>query len=269
MNLISEVLGANFFPAELFLGLRGPEQVRGQFGAPHVVENLLLWFKLFALVDVPPGQAAVKSPVAVIHENGVVQRLNHACLPGHARQVFIMLFHLRPEQEARLVFFQGRIIRQLLAARLHGKISLAQGDQGFAGIGVLDDQIAGVTGEGPIFQFASRPGTDADHFEDLLEMVFDPMIALQTCFSGPLDHGQEMPKLGVFQNACEVTGGPEFVACRADALDALKSVAGNRNGWLFAHVIPPQCRFLASMKRRILCDLAGSSRHALISLPLT
>jgi len=48
-----------------------------------------LWFKSFALVDVAPGESTVKSLLAVVYENGVVQRLNYTRFPGHPRQIFV------------------------------------------------------------------------------------------------------------------------------------------------------------------------------------
>jgi hypothetical protein len=36
----------------------------------------------------------------------------------------------------------------------------------------------------PVFDWSLRARTDAAHFEDLLEMVFGPMIALRTCLRG-------------------------------------------------------------------------------------
>ena len=98
-------------------------------------------------MDIPSGEATVKSPVAVVHEDGVIQRLNYPCLPGHARQIFVMLFNLRPQQEARFVLFDRTIVRQFLAAGLHGKISLSQCDERFAWIGILDDEITRATGQ--------------------------------------------------------------------------------------------------------------------------
>lgn len=146
--------------------------------------------------------------------------------------------------EARFILRDGPIIRQLLASRLHRKISLPQGDQRFAGIGVLDDEIAGVAGERPIFECALCAGTDIDHIEDSLEMVLDPVIALQTRFSRLLDHGQEMPKLGVFQNPGQFAGGPKFSTAFVGALDALEGVARGGNWWLIAHVIIARCQAL-------------------------
>ena len=90
----------------------------------------------------------------MVHENGVVQRLNYTRFLGHPRQIFVVLFYLRPKQEARFILFDGLIIRQFLASRLHGKIGLPQCDKRFAWIGVLDDEITGIPGERPIFEFA-------------------------------------------------------------------------------------------------------------------
>jgi hypothetical protein len=92
----------------------------------------------------------------------------------------------------------------------------------------LNDKITGVAGEFPILDWTLRARSDADHFEDLLEMVFDAMAAVQAGFAGLLNDRQKVTKLGVFEHARKIARGPAFVAFRVHAFDALKCVAG---GW--------------------------------------
>jgi len=80
---------------------------------------------------------------------------------------YLLCFFISARSKRRVfVLLVGIIIRQLLPARLHRKIVLAQGDERFARVGILDDEITGVAGKRPIFHRTQRIGTDADQFGD-------------------------------------------------------------------------------------------------------
>ena len=59
MHLIGTVFALHIVLAELILGLRAAKPVCGQFGAAHVVQNMLTLFKIFALMDVFGRQSAI------------------------------------------------------------------------------------------------------------------------------------------------------------------------------------------------------------------
>ena len=154
VNPTGDFLGAHVFPAEFFLGLGGAEQVGGQFGAAHVVEDVLFGLEALAPVDVAPAQSTIEAAIAVIHEDGIIHRLDNARLFGHTGQLFVVFCHLLPEQEALLVFLEGFTFGQLLPPRLDGKLGLPQRHQRLGRVGILDDEVAGITGKGPIFNLA-------------------------------------------------------------------------------------------------------------------
>jgi DNA-damage-inducible protein D len=60
---------------------------------------------------------------------------------------------------------------QLLPPRLHCKVGLAVGNDRFGWITVLNNQIAGITRQANIGQFAFSARADLDHIEDILDMV--------------------------------------------------------------------------------------------------
>src|ERR1019366_6820509 len=60
VNLAGAVFGSNVFPPQFVLRLGCAEQVRGQFRAVHVVENVLLLLQPLAPVDVAPPRALVR-----------------------------------------------------------------------------------------------------------------------------------------------------------------------------------------------------------------
>ena len=186
-------------------------------------------------MDVAHPKPAVKPSVAVVHEDRVIHRLDHAGLLGRARQVLVVLLHLGPQQQPGLVLFQCLVIRQLLPTSLHGKITLTQRNNRLARVCVLDHQVAGVARKPPILDAPLRPRTDAHHFEDLLEMVFNAVLALQTRFLRLFDDRQKMTKFGILQHAGQIAGRPAFVALRVHALDTLERVLAGWDWQLLAH----------------------------------
>ena len=76
-----------------------------------------------------------------------------------------------PHTMNTVVLFQPCFIGQFLPSRLHGKIRLTQRDEWFARVGVLNDEVAGISGERPILDGPPRSGPDADHFGDINETI--------------------------------------------------------------------------------------------------
>ena len=101
-------------------------------------------------------------------------------------------------RESTLLF--NAFVRQLLPARLDGEIGLAMRHDFFAGIGVLNDEVTGIAGETSSYNGSFRTTPEGDHFADVSKMVFDAMPAVETGQFGLLDHGLEVPVLGIFQN---------------------------------------------------------------------
>ena len=92
------VIGFGFllyiFAAEFVFGLRSAEQVGGQFGAAHVVQNLLALLQPFAGMNTFGIESAIKPFVAVVLEDGKIQIRLHTRLLRSFHQLFIVLFHL-------------------------------------------------------------------------------------------------------------------------------------------------------------------------------
>ncbi len=173
-------------------------------------------------MEVAHPEPTVEPAIPVIHEDGVVHRLDDACLLRHAREVFVVRLHLGTQQQARLVLFQRRLVRQLLPASLHGKIALPKRHQRFARVGVLDDEVAGVTRERPVLQFALRARANGDHVADFSKMVGHRLAALGAGLLGFFHHRLKIAEIEVFQHARQITGRPRFVAFRVDALKPLE-----------------------------------------------
>ena len=143
---------------EFILCLCGAKQVGGKFGAAHVVEDVLAFFQTLSGVDVAGIQTAVKTLIAEILENSVINRVNHACIFGGIGKLDIVLAELVSEEKPFFIFIAEPVILvhllDFLQAGLHGKIGLAKRDEFFGRVGVLDDEVAGVAGKFDAFDFS-------------------------------------------------------------------------------------------------------------------
>ncbi len=90
MGGIGRLFPANVFSSQLVLGLCRAEEVCRQFGAAHVIKQLLLSPKPLFALNPEPVQAAIKTLVAECLENGVVDRPFHAGLLGRACKVLVV-----------------------------------------------------------------------------------------------------------------------------------------------------------------------------------
>ena len=61
MGPVGFAFADDLFPAQLFLRLCGAEKIRGQFGATHVVEDLLAPLQTFPGVDVLRSEPVVEA----------------------------------------------------------------------------------------------------------------------------------------------------------------------------------------------------------------
>jgi hypothetical protein len=102
--------------------------------------------------------------------------------------------------QAHLVFLDGFLIGQFLAPRLHGKVTLPERYQRFAGIGVLNDEITGVAGKLPLPHWPLRPGTDVHHIADFRKMVGDRMGAVDARIFRFFSDRLKVAENGIFQH---------------------------------------------------------------------
>ena len=108
-----------------------------------MVEDLLAPLESLATMDGLHVETAVEAHVTVVLENGVIHRFDNAGLLGGPRQLDVVELHLLAEQQPAFGF--GGLVGELLAARLNGEVSLPQSDDFFTGVGVLHNQVAGVS----------------------------------------------------------------------------------------------------------------------------
>ncbi|MNN34728.1 hypothetical protein D3C81_1485470 [compost metagenome] len=106
MGAIGGGLAAHLIALELLFRLRGAEQIGCQFGAAHVVKNLLALLQALVRMDVLRTEPAIQAFVAVILEHRVVQRRFHARLPGSDGQILVVFAHLLTQQQPALRFAQ-------------------------------------------------------------------------------------------------------------------------------------------------------------------
>ncbi len=121
------------------------------------------------------------------------------------------------------LFWARSSLPNFLQTGLHGKISLAERDKFFGRVGVLDDEVTGVTGKFDAFDFAPTSFSDLDHFVDIHEMINDGMTAVFTGNFCPFDDGLKISVLVVLKNFAKVPGRPEFIAVLIKALDLLEN----------------------------------------------
>ena len=125
-------LAHDFLAAKFFLGLGGAEHIRREFGAAHVVEDVLAFLQAFSPVDFLRTEPAVKPQVAMVLKNGVIPRFNDPAALGGVGQLAVVRFQFRPDGEAALLL--GLLIAEFLAPGLEGEIGLADGDDLLRGI---------------------------------------------------------------------------------------------------------------------------------------
>jgi hypothetical protein len=132
----------------------------------------------------------------------------------------LSFLHLAPEQESTLRF--RLLIGQLLPASLNREIRLPNRHDFLGRIGILDDEVAGITGHHHCFDRALPPFTDLDHFGDFNEMIVHPLPAVETGHARPFDDRFKITVVVVVQDSGEVPTGPELIACGIDSADLCK-----------------------------------------------
>jgi hypothetical protein len=102
------------------------------------------------------------------------------------------------------------LVRQLLAACLHGKVRLPVGNDRLGRVAVLDDEVAGVAGEPVVRYPAGGTGAEFDHFVERDKMVGD---GLAGALAGRLGLFNDLHKVApslVLQHRCQVPRKPEL-----------------------------------------------------------
>ncbi|AOI44014.1 hypothetical protein WG70_31725 [Burkholderia oklahomensis EO147] len=87
---IGVLLALDTIASQLFLGLRGSEQIGGQFRAAHVVEDLLIFLQPFFGVNFLVAQSAVQAFVAMILKDRILDRCFNASLFGCCGQMLVV-----------------------------------------------------------------------------------------------------------------------------------------------------------------------------------
>ncbi len=160
----------------------------------------------------------------MIVEDRKVQGRDHAGLVGRLGQVAIVVRELTAKIESALVLAQPRQnlrVGDLPAARLHSKIGLTQRDDILLGVGVLDNQIAGIAGKLVIFDAPLPALADRDHFADLSKMIRRVLSAGAARPDRPIDRLLEVAPLGVAEHICQIARRPEL-ALAIHLTDALE-----------------------------------------------
>ena len=78
MHGIRRIFTLDLVAPQFLFGLRAAKQVCGQLGGSHVIEDVLAFLKLFALVNGFGGQTVIQSAIAVILEHREVLSGDHA-----------------------------------------------------------------------------------------------------------------------------------------------------------------------------------------------
>ena len=205
---------------ELFFGLRRPEQVGGQLGAAHVVEDLLARLKLLPSVNVLRRQPAVQPLIAVILEDGVVPRLDD---PGPSRRVGKLgvvrpQLLTQPQAPLRLV----GLVAEFLPPSLYRKVRLPERHPRLARVRILNRQITSVPRQQRRLDRSLPALADRDHFVDINKMILDGLPAVQARQLGFFEHSLEVAPIGVSQRLGKLPTGPTLDAPRVHAPNAHK-----------------------------------------------
>ena len=220
VGFVGLVLASDFLATEFFLGLGGAEEIGSEFGAAHMVENLLVFLQTLAAMDVFGSKTTVEPHVAMVLKDSVVARLNDPGILRGIRKLAIVRAQFGADGEAALFFDLS--IAQFLPAGLDGEVGLALGDDFLGWISVLNDEVAGVARHHHGLCRSPRAFANFDHIGDLNEMIVHSLATVETGGAGGLDDGLEIPVIGIIEHFGEVPAGPELVARRVGAADGLE-----------------------------------------------
>lgn len=172
MRGVGVLFALHFIAAQLLLGLRCAEEVRGEFGTPHVVENLLALLQALPLVDVLCAQAAVKPFISRVLKYGVIHAAYHSRVAGGSGKGFVVLAHFMTDGKPLLIFTQGIVIlHKLLLSGLDREIGLSESNGTLSRIAVHRDEITRIARKVEVFYLAFCTTAKSDHIVHLHEMV--------------------------------------------------------------------------------------------------
>ena len=190
-------------PAQLFLCLGGLEQVRCQFCTAHVIQNLLALFQAFPAVNVFLSQPAIKAHVTVILKNGVVYGFDDTRILGRIGQLGVMAANLFSQQNPPLRL--NALVGQFLPPRLDRKVGLTLRHDLLVGVGVLNDEVAGIAGQknGLDRPLPSLP--DLVHIGDVNEMILEAVTTVEAGHFGLLHDPFKIAVVAVAQGPGKIT----------------------------------------------------------------
>ena len=156
----------------------------------------------------------------MVLKNGVVAGFDDSRAFRGIGELGVVGTKVRADGEAAL--FLHLLIAQLLPARLDGEVGLALRHDLLGGIGVLDDEVAGVAGHHHGLHGALPALPDLDHLVGSDEMILHPLAAVEAGDAGLLDDRLKMTVVHVAKHAGKIAAGPEFVARRIRPTDGFK-----------------------------------------------
>ena len=158
-------------PAQLLLRLGRAKQVRRQFRAAPVIQNLLALFQAFPPVNVSLFQPTIKPHISVILKDGVVYGFDNAGALGRVGQLNVMTSDLFTQQNPPLIL--DAPVCQFLPPRLDRKVGLTMRHNLLFRIGVLNDEVAGIARKQCDVDLTPATLSDLDHFADVSKMILN------------------------------------------------------------------------------------------------
>ena len=183
-------------------------------------------------MDVLRAKAAVEPHVAVILENGVVAGVDDPGVLGGVCKLAVVLLEFGADGQPALLL--DLRIAEFLTPGLNRKIGLALGNDFLGGIGILDDEVAGVARHHHGLRRPHGTLADLDHIGDLNEMIVHPLATIETGRAGRLDDGLKIPVIRIAEHASEVPAGPVFVTRRVSATDGFEGGNFVAHGFKFS-----------------------------------
>jgi hypothetical protein len=200
--LVCWSLAIHPIPSKFLFRLRGAEQIRGEFRAAHVGEDLLALLGTLMRVNIFGSKSAVQTFVPVVLKDSVIQRRFNTGFACRCTQRLIVMHQLSAKHKTALILRHAGerlIIPELLPPGLKGEVGLPVGNYGLRWIAVLNDEVTRIPRECVVGYRTLRPRSKYDHFGDFTEMVANRMsrpLARNLRF---LNHLQEIAPVLIVQ----------------------------------------------------------------------
>ena len=171
-------------------------------------------------MNVLRAESAVEAYVAVILKDGVVAGFDDSCVLRSIGELAVVGAEFGADGEAALFFHF--LVAQFLPPGLDGEVGLTLCHDFLGWIGVLDDEVAGVTGHHHRLHRPLATLADFDHLVGSDEMILHLLTAVDAGGFGLRDDGLKVTVIDVAEHLGKVAAGPEFVARRVSAADGFK-----------------------------------------------